>query len=385
VQRFILLLVRNLGRNKLRTSLTGMAIVVLMAIYTFTFAVTDKVNRLVGAHSSQNRLMIREKWVMPSRFPIRYVPAIANLEGIEDWTPWNFYGGYLDDAGHTVAGIATRIDNLREMHPGLENLDPALLERMQQEKDAVLMGPSTLQQMNWQVGQKFTVTSYTHPGKNLQFHVIGVLPSDLWSRNYFFRQDYYQEATGDHEDINILWVRTTDADAAKRLSGEIEQLFDNAREKLRAETESAGVGRLMGRAAALVNILNFVVVILLIDIVAVLANSISMTVRERRREVAILKILGFQPRFVLMMVIGEAMLVGAAGGMIGGGAAYLLATLNSADCLPMRIEFLVEFPVGLKFVFQGLLVGMLVGFVGSVIPAWSAQKISVIEAFSKAG
>ena len=385
MRQFIILLVRNLGRNKVRTGITGAAIVMLMAIYTFTFAVTDKVNRLVDVHSSQNRLMVREKWVMPSRFPIRYVPEIAKLQGVEDWTPWNFYGGYLDDAGHTIAGIATRVENLREMHPGLENLDPALLERMKHERDAVLIGPSIMQQMNWKVGQKFTVTSFTHPGKDLQFHIVGVIPSDLWSRNFFFRPDYYQEGTGDKDNVNILWVRTADANSAKRLSAEIEQLFAGSREKLRAETESAGVSRLMGRTAALVNILNFVVVILLMDLVAVLANSISMTVRERRREVAILKILGFQPSFVLKMIIGEAVLVGAGGGAVGAGAAWFLGVLNSVGWFPKRIEFLIEFPVSASFIVQGLVVGMIVGFVGSVIPAWTAQKISVIEAFSKAG
>jgi putative ABC transport system permease protein len=385
VQQFVLLLIKNLGRNKLRTGLTGLAVLMLMAIYTFTFAVTDKVNRLIDAHSSQNRLMIREKWVMPSKFPVRYVSKIAQVEGVDDWTPWNFYAGYLDDAGHMAQGVATRIDNLREMHPGLENLDPALLEQMQHEKEAVLIGQAAMEQMNWKVGQKFTVMSFTHLGKNLEFRVIGVLPSDLWSRNFFFRQDYYQEATGDKESVNLVWARVADANTAKRVSAEIEQLFENSREKLRVETESAGVGRLVGRTTALVNILNFVVAVLLLDIVAVLANSISMTVRERRREVAILKILGFQPSFVLMMVIGEAVLVGAAGGVLGGGAAWLLATVNSAGLLPTKIDFLLEFPVSLKFVFQGLLIGVLVGFLGSVIPAWSAQKISVIEAFSKAG
>ena len=385
MEQFITLLVRNLGRNKVRTTLTGMAVVVLMAIYTFTFAVTDKVNRLVDAHSSQTRLMVREKYVMPSRFPVRYVPRIAEVPGVEDWTPWSIYAGFLDDAGHIGRGIATRVDNLREMQPGLEDLDPALLERMQQEKEAVLIGRAALEQMNWKIGQRFSVNSFTHLGKNLEFHVIGVLPSDLWSRNFFFRQDYYQEATGDRETVNMVWLRVSDPETGKRVSAEVEQLFANAREKLRVESESAGVSRFMGRTSALVNILNFVVAILLLDIVAVLANSISMTVRERRREVAILKILGFQPSFVLWMVIGEAVLVGAAGGVLGGTLAYGLATLNSSGWLPVRSDFLLEFPVGGKFIFQGFLVGIFVGFVGSVIPAWTAQKIGVIEAFSKAG
>ena len=169
------------------------------------------------------------------------------------------------------------------------------------------------------------------------------------------------------------------------VAAEVERLYENAPAKLRVETESAGVGRFIGRTSTVVNIINVVVTILLVDMVIVLSNSISMTVRERRREVAILKILGFQPAFILVMVVGEAVTVGAIGGLLGAGFTYVASALNLAGQFPLRIDFLLQFPVPAKFLLHGLVVGTLVGFIGSIIPAWNAQKIQVAEAFSNVG
>lgn len=383
--KFIALLLKNLGRNKIRTTLTALAVVVLATIYTLAISVTSAVNRMIAAHDSNTRLIVREKWVMPSRFPARYVRQIAALDGVKDWTTWNFYAGYVDDAGHNAAGIATRIDNIRQMHPGFENLNPALLEAMRSQRNGVLMGTSIMSQMRWKVGQKFTLTSFTHVGRNLEFQIVGVLPAEIWANNFFLRDDYYREGVDDKDTVNIVWLRVGNEEQGKRLAAQIEGMFAGSRDKLRVETESAGVSRFMGRTSSVVNIINFVVTVLLIDMVVVLSNSISMTVRERRREMAILKILGFQPRFILMMIVSEATVVGAAGGALGAGLAYAASVLNVFDQLPTRVDFLLQFPVSGHLVFQGMLIGAAVGLAGSIFPAWKAQGVNVIEAFSNAG
>jgi putative ABC transport system permease protein len=385
MSKFATLLLRSLGRNKVRTTLTGLAVIVLVAIYTLASTVTTTVNQLLAAYSSNSRLLIREKWIMPSVFPVRYVPKIAEVEGVVDWTVWHFYGGVFDEAGHSGAGIATRIDNLKEMNPALEDLDPALIHAMLERKDGALVGRWIVDQMKWKVGQRFTFKSFTHPGKDLKFEIVGVIPSELWSRSFFFHEDYYQEGTGDKDRVNVLWLRVSNEQRARQAAGEIERLFEKSPDKLRVETEAAGAGRFIGRTSTIVNIINFVVAILLVDMVIVLSNSISMTVRERRKEMAILKILGFQPMFILMMVVGEAMLIGALSGFVGASLAYIVSALNNAEMLPWRISFLLDFPIQPRFILHGLVVGAGVGFLGSIIPAWKARTVQAIEAFSNAG
>lgn len=383
--RLVVFVLKNLGRNRLRTTLTGLAVMVLMAIYTIAGTVTDKVSQMVAAHSSQVRLIVREKWTTPSRLPIRYVRELVGFDGVEDWTVWHIYGGFLDDAGHFGAGFATRMANFREMHSDMEDLDPKTVDAMKRCRNGMLVGRWILDQMGWRVGQRITLKSFTHLDKDLEFEIVGQLPSEIWSRCFFFREDYFQEGVADKETVNVVWLRVSDVETGRRLAVEIEETFSKRPDQVRVETEAAGVGRLFEQQSTVINVIHFVVTVLLIDMAIVLSNSISMTVRERRREMAILKALGFQPSFIAALVIGEALVVSVVGGMAGAGLALGFSELNLAGYLPFSASFLLEFPVPAKFILHGMVVGALVGFLGSALPAWQAKKVKAVEAFADPG
>lgn len=380
---FIVLLLRNLGRKRSRTLLTLSAVAILTAIFTFVTTVTDVVGRLVESHGSSTRLIVRERFVVPSRFPVRYVHDVSQLEGVTDHTIWNFYGGLLDEAGTRAVGIATRTDNLREMHPDLEGLTDEVLSELNDRRDGAIVGWRVMEQLGWQVGQSFTVRSVTHPGHDLQFTILGEMRADVWSRSFFFREDYYRDATEDYESVNLMWLRVASEADAARVAGRVDRMFANSPTRLMVESESAGVGRLTGRISSLVTIINLVVAILLTNMTIVLANSISMTVRERRQEVAIFKILGFRRGFILSLVIGESTLIGMIGGFGGAFLAYAISRLHNGNHLPFHIDFLTSFPVPVSMLVTGVGVGALVGVLGSLLPAVQAQRISVVEAFSR--
>ena len=138
VLKFLDLVLKNLRRNRVRTLLTGLAVLILATIYSVVSNATAFIGELVD-NAADTRLVIREKWITPSRIPMRYARLIAGIPGVEDWTLWQNYVGYLDKS-HRVDrrgwGVATRMNNLREMHPGLEKLDPALLDQMSRERTA---------------------------------------------------------------------------------------------------------------------------------------------------------------------------------------------------------------------------------------------------------
>jgi ABC-type antimicrobial peptide transport system permease subunit len=98
---------------------------------------------------------------------------------------------------------------------------------------------------------------------------------------------------------------------------------------------------------------------------------------------AILKALGFQPLHILGIVVGEGLLVGAASGALGATLAFGLSALNATDQLPFSISYLKSFPVTHHAIIQGLLVGGLVGFAGSLIPAWNARNVKAAEVFAR--
>ncbi|MGH7171148.1 MAG: hypothetical protein ACRELG_12800 [Gemmataceae bacterium] len=145
--QFVLLILKNLGRNKLRTSLTALAVTVMVLLCVEMRAILGTVLRRVEADGSQSRLMVTERWEMPSRIPVRYLPALARLEGVEDWTTWSSYPCYFHEArqvSQQAFGVATRPDNLVAMHAGLDKLDPATVEALKRKKSGAGMEEARL-------------------------------------------------------------------------------------------------------------------------------------------------------------------------------------------------------------------------------------------------
>jgi putative ABC transport system permease protein len=381
VLKFLELVLKNLGRNRVRTLLTGLAVLILATIYSVVSNATAFIGHL-AENAADTRLIIREKWITPSRMPNRYANMIAAIPGVEDWTLWHNYVGYLDQS-HRVDrrgwGIATRLDNLREMHPGLEKLDPAVMEEMRHDRTGAVVGAGMMKMMDWHVGQRFTMSSMNYAGKDLDFKILGVLPDDRWAHNFFFRDEYFAESTGDKNRFHMMWLRVRDPETGKQVAAQIEKMFDKSDTEVLVETESKGIARVTDRTKSIVAIVDVVVSILLIDMLVILSNSISISTRERRREMAIFKVLGFQPFYVMALVIGEAMIVGGLGGALGGLLAFLLSSVD----LPVKMPALLQLSVTAEAIPIDMLLGTVVGFLGSVIPAWNARNIKVTEVFSK--
>jgi putative ABC transport system permease protein len=387
VLTFAVLVLKNLGRNKLRTTLTASAVVVLVSIYTVVTTVTSRIAELTDSQAAQTKLIVTERWVTPSRFPVRYVDDIVDHPGVTDWTVWHLYPGYFDESrrqDRRGPGIATRPESLVSMHDGLEDLDPAAVEAFERERTGAVVGRAVLDKMGWSVGDRFTFFSAIPPMSTLEFEIVGELPPGAWSNGFFFREDYYMEATGD-DTASMVWLKVGEPDAAQRIASEIQREFDDQQPELKVETESAGISKFASRNQTLVAIIELVVAVLLIDMTIVLSNSISIATRERRAEMAVLKVLGFQPVHIMVMVIGEAMLIGALSGLIGAGLAWLFSELTIAGTLPpmQATSFLLVFPVKTVTVAWGTLIGTAVGLAGSALPAWNARKVKVSDVFAK--
>jgi putative ABC transport system permease protein len=114
----------------------------------------------------------------------------------------------------------------------------------------------------------------------------------------------------------------------------------------------------------------------------VMANAISITVRERRTELAVMKVLGFSPGQLLQLVLGEALLVGAASGL--GAALLTYGVLNwQYGGIPFRIGFIPVFRVPEESLLWGLAIGSATSFCGSILPALSARSVKVTEVFAR--
>ncbi len=388
MHQFVLLILKNLGRHKLRTGLTALAVTVMVLLCIEMRTILGTVLRRVEAEGSQSRLMVTERWEMPSRIPVRYLPALARLEGVEDWTTWSSYPCYFHEArqvSQQAFGVATRPDNLVAMHAGLDKLDLSTIEDLKRQKSGAILAADVAKDLQCRIGQNVTLFSALDPLKTLRLKVVGILPVGEYPRVIFFRQDYFETATGNKDTVDIMWLRTRDAEAAQHVATQVQEYFRNRQPELKVETESAGVARFAGRSQSLLSVIRLVIVVLLIDMVVVLSNSISVATRERRVEMAVLKVLGFEPTAIMALVVGEAVLIGAASGAIGTTLAWACSSVALSGLLPpsgfTRLFYLFPIPIGT--IWWGIPVGALVGFAGSIIPAWNARGIKVSDVFAK--
>src|SRR5436853_3084967 len=145
------------------------------------------------------------------------------------------------------------------------------------------------------------------------------------------------------------------------------------------ETASSGIGAWIEPIKDILFGLKWVMSPAMVAIMClVIANAISIGVRERRTEMAVLKVLGFQPRHVLGLVLGEALLIGA----IAGAMSTFLAW-SALGSFKFQVAFLGAFIVPNEVLVIGPVLGMVVAFVGSIGPALSAKNVRVAEVFAR--
>ena len=384
--RFFALILKNVVRSRLRTLLTASAVMVLSAVCVVQQSVMAMVRDMIESEGSQTKLLVSEQWLIPSWIPVRYVRELGQIEEVEESAAWRLYQGYLEDSGRDARmalGIATNIDNLRSMTEQLADLDPAAIDALRREKRGVLLGPALMESLNWKIGKEFTCRSVSHLGKDLEFKVVGELPPGLFASNFFFRDDYYTSGTGDETNVSYVWLRTRSADAAGRVARRVRETFRGRTPEVKVETESAGVARFANRNQLLFGIINLVSVVLVLDMVLILSNSISLKVRERRREFAVLRAMGFQTRHILGLVVGEAACIGALSGFLGAVLAWIFFYVGRQGYIsPEMTAITAMLSVGPEIALVAIVVGFAVGVLASVIPAWTARNVSVISVLS---
>jgi putative ABC transport system permease protein len=386
--KLLKLIFKNLARNRLRTVLTGLGVFVLVIVHAVVTNVTANVRRRVEAQSSDSRLMVSERWTAPSRVPLRYVAEVAARPDVLDWTTWNLKLAALDNStrfDRQALVIATRPENFRAMQTGTDNIRQEALAEFASRKDAALVGVSILRTMGWRVGQQVTMALQFTPPVPMTMTIVGELPPGDWASAIFVRQDAYVNATGGHNTVTLILLKVAGEKAAQSLAAQLTADYENRQPSLKVETESAGLTRLAARGNTVLQVVDGVVAILLINMVVIMSNSISISVRERRVEMAVLKVLGFQPRHIAGMVIGEAMLLGGLAGALGSSMVCLLsiATVTGALSTSVSNSLFLQFPVPWSSIGWGIALGASVGLAGSVLPALAARKVTVPDVFAR--
>jgi putative ABC transport system permease protein len=402
---------KNLSRNPLRTLLTSLATMVLVFMITLIWTVLFGLDLVTREQAKNLKLIVTERWSVPSQIPMthanyldprrpEFLSDLRGYYGPQDFMVWSFYGGTMDPAKRDPANLlfffAMEPDAIIPMMEELDTYDPALIAKLKQTINGALIGREKLATMNKRVGDRFTLNSINYIGINLEFEVIGALPEGRYSQSAIMNIDYFNKAFDkyarehngvrhalDTKRLNLVWLRVSSPDHFSEVGRIIEESPAFSNHQVKVEKMSSAIASFLEPYGDLIGYMKWLLVPAILAIMTlVMANAISITVRERRTEMAVMKVLGFTPSQLLQLVLGEALFVGAMSGFLAALLTYGFMNWKYGG-IPFKIGFFPVFRIPEEALLWGLAMGSVTSFLGSILPAWMARSVKVSQVFAR--
>ena len=251
-----------------------------------------------------------------------------------------------------------------------------------------VVGQKLAEKFGWKIGDHFFLESFASGLRKksgpFEFIVRGFIETDVAKypgtdpNMMFFHLKYLREGLGGLRYVSLFTVEIDDPDRAAEISASIDALFENSGDETFTETERAFLANFISMVGDLSVLINGIGIAVSFTILLVTANTMSMAVRERRKEIAVLKTVGFGSGQVMGLIVVEALLLGAAGGALGIlGALGAISALNGAP--GQTLLGISELDLRPAVALAGVGVALGLGFAAGFFPAWGAYRARVTE------
>jgi putative ABC transport system permease protein len=406
--KFAPYILKHLRRNWVRTlsTILGMAVCIFLfcTLRTVLKAMDDA--RELG---NVTRLVTRHAVSLVYNVPLSYEGQIAQVPGVKRVAISTWFGGALPvkkenqdtsahgggpDFNNFFTNLAVEDEPYFAMHPELR-IAPQQMQAFREDLRGCIIGQALAKQFGWKVGDAFFLESFIPPYRKptgpFEFVVRGIYDPDLVRepatdpRTMYFHYKYLYEGTGQRIQAGLYVVELQDPAQAAVVAKRIDALFENSEAETKSETEAAFRADFMAMIGNLALLLNSIGLAVIFTILLVTANTMSMAVRERRTEIAVLKTLGFESSQVMGLILAEALAIGVLGGGLGVGfSAFVISGLRK---VPGVGGFINGFPnFGLKWAVsgQGFTIALALALAAGLMPALSAYRARITEMLRQA-
>jgi putative ABC transport system permease protein len=373
------LIIANLFRKKLRTTLTIGSFAVALFLFGLLVVVHGAFNQGVDV-AGADRLDVINKTSIIQPLPYSYRDQILHIPGVKAITYDNWFGGVYQDEKNFFPQFAIDSENQRVVFPEFVIPDDqwkAFLE----DREGAIAGSGIAKRFGWKVGDRIPIKGAIYPG-DWEFNLRGIYNGSRDNDDltqFWFHYKYLDERRQYGKGL-VGWytVKLDTPDDGTRVTKAIDTMFANSPYETKTETEKAlatDFAKQFGNIGFLISAVGSVVFFTLL---LVTGNTMAITVRERIGELAVLKAVGFNDRFVLFLVLGESLLIAAIGGAIG----LALCKLMTLGGDPTH-GFLPFFYLPGPMILLGFGVALTVGVLAGILPATSAMRLRVVDALRR--
>lgn len=374
------LLTRNAMRQKLRISLTMVGLVVAICAFGLLRTIVDAWYAGVEGTSSI-RLVTRNSISLVFPLPLNYAQRMRQVEGVNGVSWGNWFGGVYINERNFFPQFAVDAASYLEMYPEYV-VKPAELKAFLADRQGVVVGRKLADQYGWKLGDQVPLRGTIYPG-TWSFTVRAIYDgaeAKTDESQFLFHWAYLNETTKKRygrkgDQVGFYIERLANPDDAAPVSKQLDSLFANSLAETLTETEKAfqlGFISMTELILVAIQAVSFVVILI---IMAVMANTIAMTARERTSEYATLKALGFSPGFIGWLIVGESLFIALVGGAVAVAVTFPIA---NAFGKTMGTLFPIFF-VSRETVLLQFAAAAVIGLVAAAWPAWSAGRIRIVD------
>ncbi len=378
--KYFSLLISNLLRKKIRTVLTIGSFTVALFLFGLLAVVRGAFNQGVDI-AGADRLVIINRVSIIQPLPISYKERLLRIPGVKEVTHANWFGGVYQDERNFFPQMAIDDDTFRSMFPEYvipEDQWKAYLA----DREGAIAGADVAKRFGWKLGDRIPLKGTIFQG-TWEFNLRGIYRGKRReddTTQFWFHYKYLEERQNPYWKGLIGWytVKVANPDDSVRVAKAIDETFANSPWETKTDTEKSFAASFVKQAGNIQFLILSIGAVVFFTLLLVTGNTMAIAVRERVRELAVLKAVGYSDGFVLWLVLAESLIVALIGGGLGLGLAKLL-TLNGDPTHGMLPYF--QLPV--EVAVAGMVAALAVGIAAGMLPALSAMRLNVVNALRR--
>jgi putative ABC transport system permease protein len=377
---------KNLFRRKLRAFLMIASILVAFLIFGILAGVYASFTAGED-RAAADRLVVVNKVNFTQPLPIAYFNRVRSVAGIRQVTHANWFGGYYQDPRNFLVVIAVEPETYTDIFARDFDFAPEARQAFIRTRTGAVVGEAMARKWGWKVGDRVPISSNIFSQRNgshtWDFNIVGIFTGRTQQNDtnlMFFQYDYFDETRSFGKDTTgWLVLQTTNPTDNDRVAKAIDAMFVNSTAETATDTEKAFNKAFAAQFGNIALIVILVVGAAFVTILMIVGNTMALTVRERTREIGVLKTLGFTGGRILRLVLGESVLLALLGGLPG----LALAALATVWLRPSVSNLLPGFALTGDIATEAIILMLALGLITGIIPALNAMRLKIATALGR--
>ncbi len=386
MNKYLGLAFKNTWRNKRRSILTVSSMAVSLCLLGVLVAMYHTLFYAEATPGQALRVVVRHKVSLGNPLPQSYESKIKQIPGVRVVSPWNWFGGsYKDnrDSKNRFARFAVEPAPFLQIRTQME-MPEQQRQAFIRERTGCIVSADLAASQGFKLGQKITLIGDIYP-VTINPVIVGIFDDPDAQGSLYFNIEYLRQLLGAQNRgfDSMIAILAASPQVVPQISRTVDTMFADSSYPTKTESEQEFARAFV---SFLGNVKMFLIVIcaaVTFTILLVSGNTMAMSVRERIKEVGVLKTLGFTNDAILGMVLFEALFIALIGGIIG----VLFAGLLASGISHAHVPFINLHSMGLNVFTVSICLGiaLFIGLVSSLIPAINAARTNILDSLRYAG